>query len=135
MDQGGKYYIHRKDLLFPELSFRVNGVLIDVAKQLGGGHKEKYYQEAIRIGLHREKIPFKEQMYVPLTFDEQIVGKYFFDFYIENKIVLEIKRGEFIAASVINQTKQYLSAINCKLGILACFTHGGVVIKRVVNEY
>ena len=57
------------------------------------------------------------------------------DFLIDDKIILELKRGQFVSAQVITQTKQYLVALNLKLAIVACFTHSGVVIKRVVNEY
>ncbi len=136
MPGGGKQYVvNKKDLLFPELSFIINGILIDVSKRLGGGHQEKYYQKAVGIGLGYRHLIFGEQVYVPLRYENEIVGKYFLDFLIENKIVLELKRGEFISASVIEQTKQYLSALNLKLAIIACFTYRGVVIKRVINEY
>ena len=132
---GGKLYtVRKKDLLFPELSFTINGILFDVAKTLGGGHKEKYYQSAIAEGLKNKGVQFREQVYVPLTYLNQKVGTYFLDFLIDDTIVLELKRGEFISTSIIQQTMQYLTALKLKLGILACFTHGGVVIKRVANE-
>jgi len=132
---GGKQYtIKRKDLLYPELSFKINGVLFEVSKQLGGGHQERYYQKAVKLGLNKAKLSSQEQVYVPLKFDNQVVGKYFLDFLIEDKIVIEIKRGEFVSAKIIEQIKQYLEALNLKLGLVVCFTHGGAIIKRVVNE-
>ena len=136
MDQGGKQYkIIRKDLLYPKLSFLINGVLIDVAKTLGGGHREDYYCKAIETGFNLKNIKFEREVYTPLKYKEQIVGKYFLDFLIENKIILEIKRGKFVSVSVIEQTYQYLSAMKLKLALIACFTYNGVVIKRVINEY
>ncbi|MFH1946685.1 MAG: GxxExxY protein [Candidatus Magasanikbacteria bacterium] len=131
---GKKYIIRRKDLFYPELSFKLNGIFFEVAKQLGGGHQEKYYQKAIKIGFEKSGIKFIEQAYVPLKFDNEIVGKYFLDFLVEDKIVIEIKRGEFISRKIIDQTKQYLETLDLKLGLLVCFTHGGAIIKRVVNE-
>ena len=87
---GGKQYtIKRKDLLYPELSFKINGVLFEMSKQLGGGHQEKYYQKAIKIGLIKAELKSQEQVYVPLKFDNQVVGKYFLDFLVEDKIVIE----------------------------------------------
>jgi len=48
MNQGGRQYIlRRNDLLYPELSYRVNGALSEVFRQLGGGHREKYYQKQL----------------------------------------------------------------------------------------
>ena len=130
-----KYEIKRKDLLYPELSFIINGVLIDVSKQLGGGHPEKYYQKAVGLGLTATNIKHKEQLYVPLQYKEKIIGKYFLDFLINDCVVLEIKRGQFISATIIKQVKSYLTALKLKLAIIACFTHQGVVIKRIINEY
>ncbi len=130
-----KYALKRDDLLYPELSFTINGILFDIAKTLGGGHKEKYYDKAISVAFTKKNIPFVYQVYVPLTYQGETVGKYFIDFVVENKIAIEVKRGQFVSSSVITQTKQYLSALKLKLGIIACFTHSGVVIKRVLNEY
>lgn len=130
-----KYKLKRDDLIYPDLSFLINGVLMDVAKTLGGGHKETYYDKAIATGFKKSGIGFRQQVYVSLVYKDVPVGKYFIDFLVEGVIALEVKRGQFISASVIQQTKQYLSALNLKLGIVACFTYSGVVIKRVVNLY
>jgi len=131
---GGVYTLQRTDLLYPELSFRINGVLFEVARQLGGGHRETYYQRAVAIGLKNEKLTFQEQVFVPLTFQGIQVGKYFLDFLVEDSIVIELKRNLFVSRKIIDQTIQYLQAMNLSLGIIACFTHRGVIIKRVINH-
>lgn len=129
----GTYHIRKKDLLYPELSFKINGVLFEVFKQLGGGHREAYYQKAVSIALKEANISFKEQFYVPLKFNDQIVGKYFLDFLIEEKVVLELKRGKFVPRKVIDQTMQYLESLELNLAIIACFTTEGVFPKRIVS--
>ena len=128
-----KYQLKRDDLLFPGLSFKLNGVLFDVSKQLGGGHREQYYQKAVAIALEQAKIPFREQVYAPLVYNGKVIGKYYLDFLVDEKIILELKRGQFVPATVINQTKEYLSALQRDLAIIACFTYSGVVIKRIIN--
>jgi len=130
---GREYTLRRHDLLYPELSFRINGVLFDVFKQIGGGHKESYYQKAVAIGLKQQGIQFVERYYVPLQFDGVIVGKYFLDFLIEDVIILELKRDQFIPAHIITQTRQYLVSPNLQLALIGCFTHKGVMIKRIIN--
>jgi len=130
---GGKVLIRRTDLLHPELSYDVVSVLFAVYNQLGPGHPEKYYQKAIAIEFTKRNIPFVEQYYVPLKFDDKVIGKYYLDFLIDKKIILEIKRDKYFDIQVINQTKKYLSALNLNLAIVACFTHKGVVRKRIVN--
>lgn len=123
----------RKDIIYPDLSYTINGILFEVFRQLGGGHRESYYQKAVAAALSEKNIKFTEQYYIPLKFNDKIVGKYYLDFLIENKIVLEIKRGKFVTARIIDQTNQYLKTSNLKLGIIACFTYNGVFPKRILN--
>lgn len=135
MEEGGKQYkVHRSDLLYPELSFQINGVLFDVFKQIDGGHQEKYYQKAVAMGLKKSGIIFVEQRYVPLLYEGERIGSYYLDFFIEEKIVLELKRGQYIPAHIIQQTNQYLHTLDSQLGLIGCFTHTGVVIKRIINQ-
>lgn len=127
--------IKRQDFLLSKLSYKINGVLFEVFKELGAGHRESFFQRATATGLTAAGIKFREQVHVPITFKGQKVGKYFLDFMIEDTVVLELKQGLFIPGNVIRQTKQYLEALNLKLGLVACFTHSGVIKKRVLNEY
>jgi len=120
--------------LYPELSNKIYGALIDVFKEIGGGHLEKYYQKAVALSFKRKGLTFVEQKYVPVVFDGEKIGKYFFDFFVENLVIVELKRGQFIPASLIEQTTRYLKAIDVKLAIIGCFTSQCVILKRVVNE-
>jgi len=85
--------------------------------------------------LKEKELKFVEQYYTPLKFKDQKIGKYFLDFLIEDKIILELKRGQFVPVQIINQTKRYLSTLNLKLALIGCFTWNGVIIKRILNEY
>ena len=124
----------RKDVLYSELSYQVMGVLFEVFKQLGPGHKEKYYENAVAEGLKSLNIPFKEQLYIPLSFKGKVVGRYFLDFFIDNKIVLEIKKGDMYSSKQhIEQVLSYLKANALKLGIIAQFATDGVKYRRIVN--
>ena len=98
-----------KDILYPELSYDVTGVLFEVFKELGSGHKEKYYENAVAAGLTAKGIPFERQLYYPLTFKEKVIGKYFLDFLIDKKIVLELKKGNMYSSHKhIEQVLTYL---------------------------
>ena len=126
--------IRRADLLYPELSYKINGILFDVHNQLGGNIPEKYIQKAVAIALEQAGLSYQEQYYVSLKFKEKTIGKYYLDFLIENKIILELKRGRFIPKNIYNQTEQYLKALNFDLAIIGCFAQDCVVIKRIVNH-
>ena len=123
-----------KDILYPELSYDITGVLFEVFKELGSGHKEKYYENAVAEGLTGKGIPFERQLYNPLTFKGKVIGKYFFDFLIDREIVLELKKGNMYSSHKhLEQVLTYLRGHGLKLGIIAQFTEEGVKYKRIVN--
>ncbi len=134
MQQGGKHTLRRNDLLYPNLSYTINGVLFDVHNAIGGAVPEKYIQKAVAAGFKKKGLLFQEQYYVPLAFDGEHIGKYYLDFLIEDCIVLELKRGKYIPRAVFSQTMGYLDVLDLKLAIVAGFAYDAVVIKRVVNH-
>jgi len=125
--------LKRKDLIYPELSYQIVGILFEIFKQLESGYQEKYYQKAVALELKRCGLKYKEQMQTPLNYKDEKIGKYFLDFLIENKIVLEIKKDKNFSRKNIEQVMAYLKACNLKLGILANFTKDGLKFKRIVN--
>lgn len=126
--------LRRNDLIEPELSYRIVGILYRVFNELGPGLHEKYYQKAVAAALQEEKISFREQAPIPLEFSNKIIGRYFADFVIENKIVLELKRGLRINRLHAHQLIAYLKATKLRLGILAYFGTDGVFFKRMLNN-
>src|SRR3989344_4718542 len=95
-------------LIEKDLSYKIVGILFDVYNSLGGGYQEKYYERAIAKELTVNKIGFKEQIHVPLSYKGDSIGRYFLDFLIENKIVLEIKVGSKFYVRDIKQVLSYL---------------------------
>ena len=125
--------VKRQDLIYPELSYQIIGCAFDVYNELGSGHHEKYYQRALAESFATEKLQFREQVYFPLIYKNKTVGKNFLDFLVENKIVVEIKKGDRYSAKHINQVLEYLTTSKLKLAILINFGANGVSFKRVVN--
>lgn len=93
-----------------------------------------YNQKAVAITLEKNNIAFVEQYYTPVVFGGKTIGKYYVDFLIEERIILELKRGQFIPAQCIQQTLQYLKNLELQLGLIACFTYTGVYIKKIINH-
>ena len=123
----------RKDLIYSNLCYQVMGILFEVWKKLDYGHKEKFYQKAISQDFKTKEFHFKEQLPAKIHYKGKFIGIYYFDFLIEDKIVLEIKIRNYFSKKDINQLYSYLKAKKLKLGIIAHFTKTGVKFKRVVN--
>lgn len=55
-------------LVYPELSFKVNGILFKVKKDLGGFKSEKQYCDAIEAGLKVENIKYEREKVLSTSF-------------------------------------------------------------------
>ncbi|MFA6431636.1 MAG: GxxExxY protein [Candidatus Margulisiibacteriota bacterium] len=121
------------ELVYPELSYKLIGVLFKVYNNMGGGYQEKYYQYAIRKELFCNNIPFLEQVKTDFNYDGQRIGRYYLDFIIDHKIVLEIKvTPSFIPKDII-QILNYLKTSGLELGVLASFNRNSFFYKRILK--
>lgn len=125
--------LRRKDLIEPDLCYKIVGVLFEVSNELGPGHKEAVLQKAIATAFRHKNILYKEQVYIPLVFRGESVGRYYLDFLVDNKIVLEIKSGARFSPGNFKQVESYLTTTGIPLAILAHFHQGGVTFKRIIN--
>jgi len=69
-----------------------------------------------------------------LKFQEKIIGKLFFDFLVEAKIIVEIKKGDNYSKRHIEQVLEYLKTSNLQLAIILNFGSNKVHTKRIVNH-
>jgi len=122
------------EIIHKELSYEIVGVLFEVYNDLGYGHKEIYYEKAIAGGFDDREIGYQKQVPFKLMFKGKEIGRYYLDFLVEGKIVLEIKRGNYFGKKNIEQVFNYLKATNLKLAILANFTPNGIKFIRIVNS-
>ncbi|MEP7265711.1 MAG: GxxExxY protein [Bacteroidota bacterium] len=100
---------------------------------MGFGHLEKYYQRAFAVALKNKKIAFKEQAPYDLIFQETVIGKQYFDFLIEDKLVVELKKDNKFSKKHIDQVNSYLRVSGLQLAILINFSSNGVIYKRILN--
>ncbi|MCX5749993.1 MAG: GxxExxY protein [Candidatus Saganbacteria bacterium] len=120
-------------LIHAELSYKLVGVLYKVYNELGGGYQEKIYQSAVRKELKKSGINFTEQLGIDLLYDDKKIGRYFLDFVIENKIVLELKVVPRFSPRDIMQVLGYLKQTGLELGILASMNRNGIIMKRILK--
>ncbi len=125
--------VKRNDLLYPELSYAIIGCAFDVYNTLGSGYHEKYYQKALMEAFVQKGISFQSEVSFPIRYKEKIIGRKRLDFLVEERIVVELKKGNAFAKSHIDQVLEYLRMKNLKLAILINFGGQGVVFKRIIN--
>lgn len=103
-----------KKVLYPELSYKVVGVLFETHKELGNYAREKQYGDFIERKLKEISLPYKRELEISNTGN-------ILDFLIDNKIILELKSVREISKEYYRQLQNYLQQTNMKLGILVNF--------------
>ncbi|PIR88630.1 MAG: GxxExxY protein [Candidatus Harrisonbacteria bacterium CG10_big_fil_rev_8_21_14_0_10_44_23] len=101
---------------------------------MGWGLAERDYQRALASEFVKRKIDFKEQVYIPLKYKGEVITKYFADFVVENKILIELKVVHKLGYSNAKQVLAYLRSSRLKLGLLVYFTREGAKYRRVLNS-
>jgi len=107
---------------------------MDVHSKLGSGFLEKVYEKALMILLARKGFKAIQQAPIKVYFEGEIVGDYFADILVEDKIILELKSVDKIVDAHIAQTINYLKATGLRLAIILNFGRERLEHKRVVNS-
>jgi len=122
-------------LIYEDLTYILRGIFFEVYNCLGPGYREKTYCDAIIKLLDKNKIKFKYQLKFSVMFYNKEVGKRYFDFLIDDKIVVEIKIGNKNSRRDFKQIKEYLNISGYKLGLFVLFRDKDVKIYRIPNLY
>lgn len=118
-----------------ELTELIIGASYRVANTLGIGFLEKVYENALLVELNRANLSVKQQYPIKVTYDGVIVGEYFADLFVEDRIILELKYCKAIDDSHLAQCLNYLRATETTLGLLINFGTPRVQVKRVVLNH
>jgi GxxExxY protein len=127
--------MERDKVIYKKLSYEIVGVSFEVFNKIGPGHREKTYCKAIEEILISKKIVFKTQYHIVIKINDVVIVRRYFDFLIDDKIIVEVKVTDHLHKRDIDQLYSYLKAGKYKLGILINFTSRGVVFKRVLSKY
>jgi len=121
-------------LILPKLSYKVVGVCMKVHNELGSSLLEKYYQRAIEKELGDTGLSFKREVPVEIRYKQKSIGRYFIDFVIGNKVVLELKAQKKYAPQFSKQVLAYLRQLDFPLGIIVNFRDESLSPHRVINS-
>ncbi len=120
-DEGSRGISNEKELLYPELTYKLRGIFFEVYNELGPGFKESVYVEAIKKCLKEHRIRFREEVHVPVHFKGGKVGDHRIDLVVDGKIVVEVKAVETSHSQFRSQTVSYLRASGLSIGFLVNF--------------
>lgn len=123
-------------ILEKDLSYKLQGIFINISKKYGCNFKEEIYHNACRFEFIKQKIDFISKPKIKIFTDYgDVLGLYIPDFIINNKILIEIKAQKCLFESSIDQLVKYLQRSDYEIGYLVNFgTSYAQIIRRVYSN-
>ncbi len=124
----------KKEYKYSELTSKIIGCAMKVHSTLGNGFQEVIYQRALAIEMTKQGLSFVREMEMPIYYDEQQIGTRRVDFFVEDKIMVELKALIELEDVHLAQAINYLEAYNMEIGLLINFGSKSLQFKRVQNK-
>ena len=104
-----------------------------VHSKLGSGFQEVIYQRALKIEMERQGLLFEREMEMTIYYEGVDIGTRRVDFFVEGKIMVELKAVSKLDDINLSQAMNYLEAYNLPVGLLINFGGRSLEFKRVYN--
>jgi GxxExxY protein len=120
-------------LVYEELSEKIIAAFYEVHNELGRGHSEQVYCEALSIEFGLNGIPFRCEETFRVLYKGHLLKAHFrADFVVFDKILVEVKAIDQLSKPNLRQAINYLASSGHKLCLLVNFGGERVEFKRVV---
>ncbi|MBS4036162.1 MAG: GxxExxY protein [Ignavibacterium sp.] len=119
---------------YEDITKRIIGCAMKVHSTLGNGFQEVIYQRALEIEMNLEGLKFEREKEMPVMYREYEIGTRRVDFFVENKIMVELKALIQLEDVHLAQGKNYLEAYNMEVGLLINFGAKSLEFKRLYNR-
>lgn len=121
------------ELLYKQECYQLVGLCMEIHRELGKGHDEVIYKDALVVELSRASIPFEREKKYEITYKGVILPHHYrADFVIWDKLLFEAKAVEQLTDSHVKQVLNYLAASKLRLGLLVNFGGDSLEWKRVI---
>lgn len=114
---------------------KIIGVFYEVYNGLGYGFLEKVYENAMMIEFEKEGIPAVSQPPIRVFYDGKVVGEYFADLLVADKVIVEIKATRVLAPEHEAQLLNYLKATDKEVGLLLNFGPKPEVKRKTFDNF
>lgn len=121
-------------LIYPELSYNIQGACYDVYNELRYLElSEKGWESALLIALEERGVSAGRQVEYELRYKGYRIGRFFGDILVEDKLLLELKAATTLLPIDEAQMIAYLKVTELKLGLLINFGGSSLEIERIPN--
>lgn len=126
--------ISQKMYLHSEITEKIIKHAYHVHNTLGFGFLEKVYENSLVKKLREEGLDIRQQHPIKVNFEGVIVGEYFADILVENKVIVELKSVKKFAPEHGAQLVNYLKATGIEVGLLINFGQSCEISRKIMTS-
>ena len=119
---------------YQDLTGKIIGCAMEVHRALGNGFQEVIYQRALLYEMNLQELNFSREYEMEIFYKDKKIGTRRVDFFVENKIMVEIKALTKLEDVHLAQAMNYIEAYNLEIGLLLNFGARSLEFKRVHNN-
>ena len=119
---------------YSKLTGKIIGCAMTVHKILGNGFQEVIYQRALEIEMQLAGIEFIREFEMPIFYRNHQIGTRRVDFFVEEKVSVELKALINTEPVHLAQAINYLEAYNLEIGLLINFGNVKLEFHRLENK-
>ncbi|BDQ02338.1 GxxExxY protein [Ignavibacterium sp.] len=122
------------DYLFQDLTSKIISCFYKVYNKLGFGFLEKVYENALLIELTNSGLRVERQKPINVYYENQLVGEYFADLIVDDKVIIELKAAEALIEEHELQLINYLKATDIEVGLLLNFGKKPEIRRKIFTN-
>ncbi len=119
--------------LHSDLTRKIIGCAMEVHRTLGNGFQEVIYQRALEIEMAQQGLAFSREHEMDIFYKGVKIGNRRVDFFVEGKVMVEIKAVIELEDVHLAQAINYLEAYGLEVGLLLNFGSRSLQFKRVMK--
>jgi len=119
---------------YNDLTRAIIGCAMAVHRKLGRGFPEVVYQRALAIELYKNGFSAEREVDLSIFYENEKVGSRRVDFFVEKRVLVELKAVECLLAAHHVQIINYLEAFKLPVGLLLNFGSSSLEFKRFVKS-
>ena len=123
----------KEQYLHSELTGKIIGCAMEVHRTLGNGFQEVIYQRALAIEMADQGLTSSREHEMDIYYKGQHVGTRRVDFFVEGKVMVELKAVIQLEDVHLAQAINYLEAYGLEVGLLINFGNRSLQFKRVMK--
>lgn len=118
-------------LPFNDITEKIIGCSFTVMNTLGSGFLEKIYENALALELRHSGLNAVQQKSIEVRYRDTVVGEYFMDLFVEDKIIVELKAVGALEDAFYAQCLNYLKATGLEVCLLLNFGNPDLQVRRI----